>query len=151
MKALRWTFAVAVFVAVAAAAAAQIPVGTRVTPELAPSGYEDGGRRDPFVSLVVAKKPTPGQIQGARVPSGLPGIAIADVKLRGITKVGDKYMAMIEGPDKRSYTAHVQDRLLDGFVKSVDALGIVLVEQDSAGRTHEVRKALRQAAEVAIR
>ncbi len=36
------------------AAPAAIPVGSKVG--TSPSGYEDGGRRDPFVSLVAAKR-----------------------------------------------------------------------------------------------
>jgi len=139
--------AVSVVVVMPTKASAQIPVGTRVGVETVPSGYDDGGRRDPFVSLIVTKKTAAGS-PAMRMGIGVQNLAITDVTLRGITKVGARYLAMIEGPDKRSYTVNAQDHLLDGFVKSVDAEGIVLVEQDAAGRGHEVRKTLRVAAEV---
>jgi len=147
MKALFSVVALSVVVAMPATASAQIPVGTKVGTETVPSGYDDGGRRDPFVSLIVTKKTAnlPGPM---RFGTGVQNLAISDVTLRGVTKVGARFMALIEGADKKSYTVNAQDHLLDGFVKSVDAEGIVLVEQDAAGRGHEVRKTLRVAAEV---
>jgi Tfp pilus assembly protein PilP len=148
MKALVSVVALSVLVAIPATASAQIPVGTRVGTETVPSGYDDGGRRDPFVSLIVTKKTVASSPALMRMGTGLQNLTVSDVTLRGITKVGTRFMAMIEGPDKKSYTVNAQDHLLDGFVKSVDAEGIVLVEQDAAGRGHEVRKALRVAAEV---
>jgi Tfp pilus assembly protein PilP len=127
---------------------AQIPVGTRVGTAVATSGYEDGGRRDPFVSLITPKKPLlPATRVADRSGSGLSTVAIADVKVTGTTKVGKKYRAIIESTDRRSYTVSEGDRLLDGVVKSIDADGVVFTEQAAditgAPRAHEVRRSLR--------
>lgn len=128
---------------------AQIPVGTRIS--LNPSGYDDGGRRDPFVSLIVAKKPAAGSAAPARALTGLASLAVADVAVKGIVHVGSKYMVTLEGPNHRSYTANPQDRLADGLVKTVDADGVVFEVQvtDAAGVMHarDVRKMLHPATE----
>lgn len=132
-----------------ATAAAQIAVGTRVGLEPVPSGYDDGGRRDPFVTLVVRKNTADKTPKGG---TGLGSVAVADVAVKGIVKAGARVTALLEGPDHISYMAHLQDRLADGLVKSIDPTGVVFVEEetDAAGAVHphEVRKPLHSAAEV---
>ena len=112
--------------------------------------YDPQGRRDPFVSLIVTKKTT-------TEPSGpmthtLRGLALADARLTGILKAGDRYLATLEAPDKRSYSIRVDDRLLDAVVKRIEADAVVFVELDanpySGTGPREVRKTLRPAAEV---
>jgi len=148
------TLAVLAFIAVPAIASAQIQVGSRVGDVSTPSGYDDGGRRDPFVSLIVTKRMIAnGQINGLTRPSlGLASIAIADVTVTGVARVGTKMTVILQGPDKQSYMARLQDRLLDGTVKSIDTEGVVFVAEqtDATGavKGHEVRKTLHSAAEV---
>ena len=78
-------------------------------------------------------------------------LSVADVKVTGITKVGAKYLAAIEGPDRRSFNISLDDHLLDATVKSIDAEGVVFLETGadlgSGGKAREIRKALRRAAE----
>jgi hypothetical protein len=128
---------------------AQIPVGTRIS--LNPSGYDDGGRRDPFVSLIAVKKTEATSTAPVRALTGLASLAVSDVAVKGIVHVGSKYMVTLEGPNHRSYTANPQDRLADGLVKTVDADGVVFEVQvtDAAGRVtaHDVRKMLHTATE----
>jgi hypothetical protein len=128
---------------------AQIAVGMRVGLDPVPSGYDDGGRRDPFVTLVIKKSAGD---KTARTGTGLASLAVADVAVKGIVKAGARVTAMLEGPDHMSYIAHPQDRLADGLVKSIDPAGVVFVEEetDAAGAVHphEVRKPLHSAAEV---
>jgi hypothetical protein len=129
---------------------AQIPIGTRIS--LNPSGYDDGGRRDPFVSLIVEKKaPTGPPVATTRALTGLASLAVSDVTVKGIVHVGSKYMVTLEGPNHKSYTASPQDRLADGLVKAVDADGVVFEVQvtDAGGAVHarDVRKMLHPAAE----
>jgi hypothetical protein len=123
-----------------AATPASISVGMHVGTQ--PGGYDDGGRRDPFVSLVVPKRATgPG---AARVRSGLGGQALADVVVRGIMKAGTTRFAILETPGKKSFVAHVKDKLLDATVQSIDDAGVVFVEDDGMGAPgNQVRKALR--------
>lgn len=153
MKPVRLLLTLAL-VAVPATALAQIPVGTRVGTPSANTGYDDGGRRDPFASLVVKRT-------GGPSPTGLPSVrgttlvtlSVADIKCTGVMKSNSRYhSAIVEGPNKLSYLVKPQDRLLDGVVKSIDALGVVLIEHttDSTGAVEgkEVRKLLHPAAEV---
>lgn len=128
----------------------QVAVGMRVGLDPIPSGYDDGGRRDPFVTLVIKKGA--GGDKAAKTGTGLAALAVADVAVKGIVKAGARVSAMLEGPDHMSYIAHPQDRLADGLVKSIDPAGVVFVEEetDAAGAVHphEVRKPLHSAAEV---
>lgn len=119
-------------------------------------GYDSGGRRDPFVSLVLPRRPVAASATGAAAPrkSGLAGLALADAQIRGIVRHGDQMLAIAEGPDNRSYVLHVKDRLLDAEVKAIDAQGVIFVERVDAatGRApREIRKPLRPAAGGGIR
>ena len=133
----------------AAPAMAQIPVGTKVGE--APSGYDSGGRRDPFASLVVPKRPISGQLVGGRPAIGLSSFSVADVMVTGIVTKGEVRMAILQGSDKQSYVAKLRDRIMDAQIKSIDAQGVVFVELMQPGETarpQEIRKTLRPAAEV---
>jgi len=145
--------AVLALVAVPAAAYAQIQVGSRVGDAPTPSGYDDGGRRDPFVSLIVTKKPIGGAQQSQLRPAlGLASLSITDVTVTGVVRAGSKMTAILKGPDNMSYMARLSDRLADGSIKSIDTEGVVFMSEqtDAAGavKGHEVRKTLRSAAEV---
>jgi hypothetical protein len=140
-------------IAVPAIAHAQIQVGSRVGDAPSPSGYDDGGRRDPFVSLIVTKRPTQGTQQSQLHPAlGLASLSITDVVVTGVVRAGSKLTVILQGPDKQSYMARLQDRLADGTVKAIDTEGVVFVAEqtDATGavKGHEVRKTLRPAAEV---
>lgn len=138
-------------VTTAAPALAQIPVGSRVGDvPVIPSGYDSGGRRDPFTSLLAPKRPAPGQITG-RLMTGLKSFALADVVVTGVVREGNKWTAILENPDKQSYVARVRDNLSDAVIKSIDSQGVVFVEAfqpGSTARPQEVRKMLRSLAEV---
>lgn len=129
------------------AAPATIPLGSRVG-EI-PTTYDDGGRRDPFASLVVARRSAtgaPGQPAPRR--GGLGSIALADIQVRGVVRNGSTMMVILEGPNKRSYVAKTKDQLLDATISSIDPAGVVFAELVDAGMTpNHVRKALRAAGE----
>jgi len=155
MTSIRVALISLVCAAVPAVALAQVPVGTRVGATPVPSGYDDGGRPDPFLSLVVPKHPAPSAATIARIAkatAGLATLSVADAKVTGVVKYGSKWSAILEGPNHTAYVAHPQDKLLDGVVKSIDPLGVVLIEVASDGsgavEGHEVRKTLHPAAEV---
>ena len=144
---------VAALIAIPAIGHAQVQVGSRVGDAPTPSGYDDGGRRDPFVTLIMPKRPLPGTQPGLMQPSlGLASLSIEDVSVTGIVRAGTKMTVILQGPNKQSYMARLQDRLLDGTVKSIDTEGVVFVAEqaDATGsvKGHEVRKTLRSAAEV---
>ena len=129
--------------------AAAIPVGSRVGE--VPTGYDSGGRRDPFLSLIAPKRVavSGGGANSLRPRSGLASIALADVTVKGIVKNGKVMLAILEGANKQSFVARVQDRLMDGAIKSIDNEGVVFVEVADPGmRPNEIRKTLRPAGEV---
>jgi Tfp pilus assembly protein PilP len=142
---------VCLFSVVAASAAAQerIPTGTKVG-NISLSGYDDSGRRDPFVSLMTPKKSVAAQ-NASRPRAGLSSLSLADVSVKGIVRSGAAVLAVLEGPDGKSFVAHSKDKLQDAMVKSIDAEGVVFVEQqvDAGGavRSRDIRKPLRPTTE----
>lgn len=135
--------------ATAPAALAQTParVSTDPTPAV---GYDSGGRRDPFVTLIIPRRTTaaPRTETLLRPRTGLAALALSDVNITGLTKVGDSMMAILTGPDKQSFVLHVNDRLLDASVKAIDQQGVVFMQQIEGTKPQEIRKTLRAAAEV---
>jgi type IV pilus assembly protein PilP len=119
--------------------------GAPATPEMEPYTYDPDGRRDPFVSLLS---------RGAEVAvgtkvAGLSGIATADLMVRGVLQSRGSYVAIVAGPDGKTFRAHVNDRLLDGVIRSVTPQGIVIMQEVndplSLVKQREVRKGLRTA------
>jgi hypothetical protein len=134
----------------ASAGAQEVRVGMRVGDP--PIGYDSGGRRDPFVSLVMPRRPTPAQAAAIERPrTGLGALSLADTVVRGIVRHGDEMMAIVEGANNQSYVLHVKDRLFDAEVRSIDERGVVFVERIEGAKLESprvVRKTLRSGAEV---
>jgi Tfp pilus assembly protein PilP len=127
-------------------AAAAPPAAVPAAVEAAPPSYSytREGRRDPFVSLV--GRVGDANADGAR-PAGLPGILIQEVSLKGIVRQSSGFVAMVQGPDKKTYMARPGQRLFDGTVKSITQDAVVF-SQDvtdplSLVKQREVRKTLR--------
>ena len=107
--------------------------------------YTPDGRRDPFTSLLGTGAPDP---RGAGRPNdGLGGMAVGDVAVRGILQSRGALVAMVQGPDNKTYIVHQGDKLLDGTVKSITPQGIVLIQDVndplSLVKQREVSKLLR--------
>lgn len=136
---------------VSPAAPPTIRVGSRVGET--PTEYDDGGRRDPFVSLIVPKA-APSVANAApsrpRVVAGLGGLSVSDAVVKGMIRSGTTLIALLQGPDGKTYMAKRLDRLQDGVVTRIDSDGVVFTERtaDAAGvvRAHDIRKPLRPAA-----
>jgi Tfp pilus assembly protein PilP len=112
----------------------------------APFTYDPEARRDPFVSLV-GKGDDP-KSQGAR-PPGIPGLLINEVSVKGIVRNSAGFVALIQGPDNKTYVVKAGDRLMDGSVKAIIQDAVVF-SQDvndplSLVKQKEIRKALRTA------
>jgi hypothetical protein len=123
------------------------PVGRPAAAEArqaSPTAYEDDGRRDPFVSLVVPQKTTAAP---TRPRAGLGSLSMADVSVKGIVRSSAGAVAILEGPDGKSFQARRLDRLHDAVVTAIDANAVVFTAQmvDAVGavRSLEVRKVLR--------
>jgi type IV pilus assembly protein PilP len=112
----------------------------------APFTYNPEGRRDPFVSLI--GRGNDPKTQGAR-PAGIPGLLINEVSVKGIVRNSTGFVALIQGPDNKTYVVKAGDRLMDGSVKSI-VQDAVVFSQDvndplSLVKQKEIRKVLRSA------
>lgn len=107
--------------------------------------YDPGGRRDPFVSLLSRGIEPP---SGKKL-TGLASLTTGEVMVRGVLQSRNAYVALVAGPDGKTYSAHVNDRLLDGVIRSVTPQGIVIMQEVndplSLVKQREVRKGLRTA------
>jgi Tfp pilus assembly protein PilP len=106
--------------------------------------YESDGRRDPFLNLMNtgADLVTPGR----RGP-GPGGMTVSEISVRGIMESRGLLVAMIAGPDNKTYIVHKGDKLLDGSIKSITPQGLVCVQEVndplSLVKQREVSKLLR--------
>ena len=117
----------------------------KAQPAPAPAySYDPQGRRDPFVSLLSRggeERPT-----GVR-PSGIHGLMIGEVTVKGIVRDRTGFIAMIQGPDTKTFIVRSGEKLMDGTVKAITADSVVF-SQDvndplSMVKQKEVRKTVR--------
>jgi Tfp pilus assembly protein PilP len=108
--------------------------------------YQPAGRRDPFISLLGRGEQTPST--GAR-PSGLSGLLIGEVTVKGVLRDRSGFMAMLQAPDNKTYVVRVGDKLLDGSVKSISQEQVIFSQNVndplSLVKQREVPKPVRQA------
>ena len=80
-------------------------------------GYDPGGRRDPFLSLLSGSDRP--RARGPR-PEGVPGLLIDDLSLRGIFMTPQGSVAQVQASAKSaSYLLREGDRLYDGEVVDI--------------------------------
>jgi type IV pilus assembly protein PilP len=87
--------------------------------------YDAQGRRDPFQSLI---GPAPKLQTGAR-PQGPPGFLIDEIKIQGVVKTRAGLVAMINGPDNKSYLVKIGDKVLDGEIIRITPNSIVFRQE----------------------
>ncbi len=78
--------------------------------------YDPAGRRDPFRSLLGGRPP---EELGGR-PPGLPGMGVEEVRLLGVMKLPEGYVAMVQGTDNLSYMIRPGTALYDGTVERIE-------------------------------
>ena len=132
--------------AAAQAPAAAPPAGAPVPAVEGPYSYDPAGRRDPFVSLLA--RGTDSRAAGSR-PAGPPGLLIGEVTVKGIVRDRSGFIAMIQGPDTKTFIVRTGEKLMDGTVKAITADSVVF-SQDvtdplSLVKQKEVRKTVRAA------
>jgi hypothetical protein len=120
------------------------PPGATAAPPAEVYTYDPGGRRDPFVSLLSrGVEPVP----GGRKTSGLAGLMTNELVVKGILQSRGSYVALVSGPEGKTFTAHANDRLLDGIIRNVTPQGLVIMQEVndplSLVKQREVRKGLR--------
>jgi Tfp pilus assembly protein PilP len=104
--------------------------------------YDPAGRRDPFLTLI-----GPSNDLKSKKGEGASGMAVGELTVRGVLESRGRLVAMVKGPDNKTYIVHQGDRLLDGAIKSITPQGLV-IEQEvndplSVVKQREVRKLLR--------
>jgi Tfp pilus assembly protein PilP len=106
--------------------------------------YDPAGRRDPFLSLL--NTGSNGRDQSKKT-DGPAGMSVAEISVRGIMASRGTLIAMVMGPDNKTYIVHQGDKLLDGAIKTITPQGLV-IEQEvidplSVVKQREIRKLLR--------
>lgn len=112
--------------------------------------YSADGRRDPFMSLL-GTGPDRGGTPTKR-GEGVAGMTLAEISVRGVLQSRGNLIAMVQGPDNRTYLVRQGDRLADGTVQSVTAEGLVVMQEVndplSLVKQRIVRKPLRSLEDV---
>ena len=138
---------------VAAAPQPQTPPAATPAPPAVPQApqpppesyvYQSSGRRDPFLSPFGGSSESR---QTSRRGDGPAGMSLAEISVRGILESRGNLVAMVQGPDNKTYIVHQGDKLLDGTIKSVIAQGLIVIQEVndplSLVKQREVRKLLR--------
>jgi hypothetical protein len=127
------------------AAPAQPPAKPALPPE-EPFAYESGGRRDPFVNVLgTGSEPRVASRRGGG--DGAAGMTVAEITVSGIVQNRGLLVAMVQGPDRKTYLVHQGDKFLDGTIKTVTPQGLIIVQEVndplSLVKQREIRKQLR--------
>jgi type IV pilus assembly protein PilP len=106
--------------------------------------YDPSGRRDPFINLLGTGTDTR---QVSKKGEGTAGMTVAEISVRGVMQSRNGLIAMVQGPDNKTYIVHPGDKLLDGAIKSITPQGLVIEQAVndplSVVKQREVRKLLR--------
>jgi Tfp pilus assembly protein PilP len=143
-------------VAAVAVVSAQKPAAKPAPPAARPAqpvpvvdpgyAYQPDGRRDPFISLLGRGDPT---IPQTARPSGVSGLLIEEITVKGVLRDRSGFMAMVQAPDNKTYIVRVGDKLLDGSVKSINKDQVIFSQNVndplSLIKQREVPKPVRQA------
>jgi Tfp pilus assembly protein PilP len=105
--------------------------------------YQPDGRRDPFMSLINGGA----DAKSSLVKDGIRTFTLAEISVRGIMQSRTSLVAMVQGPDDKTYLIHQGDKLADAVVKNVTAQGLIVMQDVSdplsVQKQREVRKLLR--------
>ena len=129
-----------------AAAAAPQPEATPASQPPPPEAYtyRPDGRRDPFQNLLGTGSDKNVISHKSEGPAGM---TLGEISIRGIMQSKGALVAMIQGPDTKTYIVHQGDKLLDGTIKTITPQGLIVIQEVndplSLVKQREVRKLLR--------
>jgi len=107
--------------------------------------YQPQGRRDPFLNLLGTGRDT--GTATTRRGEGPASMTTAEISVRGILQSRGSLVAMITGPDGKTYVVHQGDKLADGTIKSLTPQGLIVIQEVndplSLVKQREVTKLLR--------
>jgi Tfp pilus assembly protein PilP len=131
----------------AAPKAAATPAPTSVPTSAASAEtytYQSDGRRDPFISLLGTGNDARDEAKRVEGPAGM---AVAEVSVRGVLENRGALIAMIQGPDSKTYVVHQGDKFFDGTIRSITPQGLIVSQEVhdplSLVKQREIRKQLR--------
>ena len=106
--------------------------------------YDAHGRRDPFLNVLgTGVEPRLVSKRG----EGAAGWTVAEVSVRGIVQSRGALVAMVRGPDSKTFLVHQGDKFLDGSIKAITPEGLIIVQEVndplSLVKQREIRKQLR--------
>ena len=108
--------------------------------------YEPAGRRDPFINALgtgTSTEPRPISRRG----EGAAGWTVAEISVRGILQSRGALVALVQGPDNKTFLVHQGDKFLDGTVKTITPQALIIVQEVndplSLVKQREIRKQLR--------
>jgi type IV pilus assembly protein PilP len=106
--------------------------------------YDPAGRRDPFLNLLGSGTDAHPVSKKGEGPAGM---TVSEISVRGVMQSKSGLIAMVQGPDNKTYIVHPGDKLADGSIKSINAQGLVIEQAVndplSVVKQREVRKLLR--------
>ena len=113
-------------------------------PPLENYSYDPAGRRDPFLNLLGAGSDTRVTRRGGE---GAAGLSVGEISVRGILQSRGSLLAMVQGPDNKTYLVHQGDRFADGTIKAITPQALIIVQEVndplSLVKQREIRKQLR--------
>ena len=75
------------------------------------------------------------------------GLSVSEISVNGVLHGRTGLVAMIQGPDKKTYVVHQGDKFADGTIKNIIPQGLIIVQEVndplSLVKQREVRKLLR--------
>jgi type IV pilus assembly protein PilP len=89
--------------------------------------YQPQGRRDPFLNLLGTGRDTSSVT--ARRGEGPASMTTAEISVRGILQSRGALVAMVAGPDGKTYVVHSGDKLADGTIKSITPQGLIVIQE----------------------
>jgi Tfp pilus assembly protein PilP len=104
----------------------QAPPAQQPPPVETSTDHPDG-RRDPFLSLLGSGTEQLGSAAPQR-GEGVAGMTVSEISVRGIMQSRGTLIAMVQGPDNRTYMVRSGDKLADGSVQSITPEGLVIVQ-----------------------
>jgi len=125
-------------------AEAPAPQPAATPPPAETYSYRADGRRDPFQNLLHTGADTQATGRKGEGPSGM---TLGEISVRGIMQSRGALVAMVQGPDTKTYIVHQGDKLLDGTIKTITPQGLIVMQEVndplSLVKQREVRKLLR--------
>jgi len=89
-------------------------------------------RRDPFLNPVLTRKKADEmnvEVAPEEIPPGISGTYIAQAKLLGIVLRDGAKTAVLQATDQRAYFMREGERLLDGFIRRIEADSVLFVRE----------------------